>query len=436
MNNKRIFIVIAIAIGFYSCNQEGCNPIDKTPAKETCFDLLKNNNEFGIDCGGPCLPCDVIPEKELLINDLFVVNSDRKELSFKHLIESLAGKNDAGKLMLSFLNNFESDFELKNSIAENRKEGIKKIKDNWIKEDNFSGEDSLWIPNLENAPFRLLAITNRIDLKSLAQESAGEGRFTFCLVDHDSANRSPLTFNLIFEFNLPAKDSTECLQWLIDWHKLSNPKLTEEMYLDTLTMITEKFVSNNELNQIRTNDFELRRLWELREFTHNKEENTFEPRFLAKTPELDFDKSEKLRDFVKANQDSIRANNYKIPVDLQAASTARNNPIFSWDLNDVEDEIDDNVEFLFSLRSCNGCHNGDKTNSDKLNVDEDIDDNIPFLMFKPRNQSDTSVVADFIFKHAIKGRKLNMEIDLQIKDSIQFLSAQRIEEIKEFIEGH
>jgi hypothetical protein len=46
--------------------------------------------------------------------------------------------------------------------------------------------------DLERAPFRLLAITSRIDLRNLAQNSAGEARFTFGFTNPDVVNQTRL----------------------------------------------------------------------------------------------------------------------------------------------------------------------------------------------------------------------------------------------------
>ena len=51
-----ILILIVIGLGIY---------ILIKPPKQTCFDKIQNQGETGIDCGGPCGPCDVA--KDLII---------------------------------------------------------------------------------------------------------------------------------------------------------------------------------------------------------------------------------------------------------------------------------------------------------------------------------------------------------------------------------
>src|SRR5690606_792741 len=105
--------------------------------------------------------------------------------------------------------------------------------------------------DLSKAPFRLLAIVNRIDLRSdgggyggggviggpiraadapgamIAPDAmiapapmpvhAGEGRFVFGVLDPQGR---PLPFTVIFEYELPASDPREVLGWARSWHAL------------------------------------------------------------------------------------------------------------------------------------------------------------------------------------------------------------------------
>lgn len=60
MKNKLFFILATIILGlslaFYSCEDEDDDNGDDPVA--TCHDGIQNQNETGIDCGGPCLLCE------------------------------------------------------------------------------------------------------------------------------------------------------------------------------------------------------------------------------------------------------------------------------------------------------------------------------------------------------------------------------------------
>src|SRR6185503_10626403 len=71
----------------------------------------------------------------------------------------------------------------------------------WKARDGQAGvSDEQWEPNWRNAPFRLLAIVNRLDLKRDAGgivQNAGEGRFVFCVTAGAGVDSPELPFTVI-----------------------------------------------------------------------------------------------------------------------------------------------------------------------------------------------------------------------------------------------
>jgi hypothetical protein len=110
-------------------------------------------------------PADIRADRELLITHPSVVDSDFAKYpgpwSFGHLVEQVSGKKDAPAAVRTWLELYASGSDgipARDSIRA-------KIIEPWQKRDGFdpSSGDS-WSPNLANAPFRLLAIVNRMDL--------------------------------------------------------------------------------------------------------------------------------------------------------------------------------------------------------------------------------------------------------------------------------
>ena len=128
---------------------------------------------------------------------------------------------------------------------------------------------------MAKAPFRLLAIVNRLDLRKTDDGDfhAGEGRFVFGLVDVESGCM-PREFVVIFEYGQPAATVAEIQDWAHAWHGLSAHGFGPD-YNESLEAVTHGFTgpgadpskpNGSSINQIRTNEIVLDGPWELREF--------------------------------------------------------------------------------------------------------------------------------------------------------------------------
>jgi len=176
--------------------------------------------------------------------------------------------------------------------------------------------------NLDIAPFRLMAIVNRVDLGNTVSGpggygggittqpvDAGELRFVFSAVQPNpwgagteaSCGISP--FNVIFEYGVPVTGCRNVASWAQRWTELNTFSGFTADYLTQLQAITESVVlhgaapskgNQNALNQLRTNEIALSDDWELREFrltTENPSANTdtpsdglLRPHTVAQTP--------------------------------------------------------------------------------------------------------------------------------------------------------
>ncbi|MBJ6761687.1 hypothetical protein JGU66_13000 [Myxococcaceae bacterium JPH2] len=150
--------------------------------------------------------------------------------------------------------------------------------------------------NLNIAPFRLLAIVNRVDLGRTVNGPAGYGggttsqpvnagelRFIFGVTQKVSATNCGLKqFTTIFEYGVPITGCSNVVAWARDWLNLNSFATFNSGYLTALQGITQRVVmanlaptkgNKNALNQIRTNEISLATdgKWELREFTLSAE---------------------------------------------------------------------------------------------------------------------------------------------------------------------
>ncbi|RKH39104.1 hypothetical protein D7X12_24575 [Corallococcus sicarius] len=146
--------------------------------------------------------------------------------------------------------------------------------------------------NLDIAPFRLVAIVNRIDLARNTAggygrvTSAGELRFVFGLTRPSPWGKggteetcNPRPFTVIFEYGVPRAGCQKVKGWARQWARLGTHATFDESYRAQLAEMTQSVVlhgkapgggNQSALNQLRTNEIALglgeAKPWELREF--------------------------------------------------------------------------------------------------------------------------------------------------------------------------
>ena len=166
--------------------------------------------------------------------------------------------------------------------------------------------------NLARAPFKLVAIVNRIDLAgnpSYGAVSGAEGRLVFQMVDPTDATCRPLSFMVIFEFGVPRSGCSELRSWAQQWLNLSTLSTGSEPFNAALQALTDQFATANAdtskpngsaLNQLRTDVFTgfgvgegaSDEKWQLREFhlgASGVGPVLLNPAPLAQTPDAAYD---------------------------------------------------------------------------------------------------------------------------------------------------
>ena len=111
-----------------------------------------------------------VKNKELMITDLSVVEDGRATAAggpwtFGGLITAMAGPTPPGAFVKQWLLQWDANQSV-NTFTVARRQTIRSLViDPWKARDGQAGApDPAWTPNLANAPFRLLAIVNRLDL--------------------------------------------------------------------------------------------------------------------------------------------------------------------------------------------------------------------------------------------------------------------------------
>ena len=221
---------------------------------------------------------------------------------------------------------------------------------------------------LDAAPFRLLAIVNRVDLRVggfYGGGTAGELRFVFSLVNCASSQAEP--FLVILEYKVPIAGCANVKAWGQQWANLSTHTLGSTNYLNALQAITLQVTESNlaptrpngsALGQLRTNEF-LASPWELREFKLPTGNGNLTPSTVAMTPDPSFENG--------APQTALgawldtRPPGPVIPLTVSGIGPMlggnATSPGPNWHWNPPTSTFE--RRFKFSLNTCNACHAGE-----------------------------------------------------------------------------
>lgn len=239
--------------------------------------------------------------------------------------------------------------------------------------------------DLEKAPFRLLSITNRLDLRN--GSTAGEARFIFNMLD--SAGE-PTQSTVIVEYKMPLQNGETQDSFLQAWHDLSLEAMPSEEYNLRLAELTNKvtlknftgiFINGSAIGQVRTNErLAENKPWEMREFRLDELGNLMQTTTF-RNPDDSLNQTETLDQFMLDNQTAILAGNYVVPKTMLGGATQAV-PTTQW-LN-LSTSVPEEVRHQFSLNTCSGCHSGETQTK--------------FLQFSVRAQSEESVPSDFLLE--------------------------------------
>jgi len=335
---------IACPVGSYDCDGSPANGCESTYA---------------------CSPtvCTIDRSAELAITALSVVEDPVRTAPggawhFGTLMRAMAGDQDPSAMVRQWLKTWTTAQTINGLTVPARMQMVTKVLGPW---EEKSGGASRPL-DFSKAPFRLLAIMNRMDLRQPGVQ-AGEGRFVFGVLDGAGA---PLQFTVILEYALPGGSPEAIQAWARDWHELGQLGLSHPNYKAKLQALTDRFAKSgvmtgrpfgNALNQIRTNEVDLAEPWEMREF--NLTTTGLQPATVKLTPDFGFDNTNTLGDFLRANQADILAERHVVPASFAnqrfLGAAAKVPEDFFWRAPGVGSE----VRHKFSLNTCSGCHAGE-----------------------------------------------------------------------------
>ncbi|QSQ17678.1 hypothetical protein [Myxococcus landrumensis] len=345
------------------------------------------NKANGCESPSACAPlaCGVDISSELMITDLSVVEDPVRTTgdgvwTFGHLLREMNGGQDPSGLVRDWLSTWMSDQFSGLKRVGARPDMAAMVLLPW---ENRSGQGASL--DFNQAPFRLLAIVNRMDLRKEG-EFAGEGRFVFGVTDPVG---NPLPFTVILEYVLPGGSPDEIQRWARDWHELGRIGVGSPEYNEKLEALTGRFTKSfvargahlgSAIHQVRTNENALAPFWELREF--HLSPGGLTPSSVALTPILFWDRKSTLADYVNLNMSSILTETHTVPefFDNQPflAGSSFTFPNSGWIVPGVSTE----ARHKFSLNTCSGCHGGETRTL--------------FLHVHPRFEGQSSALSPFL----------------------------------------
>jgi hypothetical protein len=345
------------------------------------------------------VPFDVTPWKELTITHTSVVEDPERTFdvctgegtpmgawTFGKLMTEMANQKETkirpGDFVEQWLEQWTTDLAINTFTVPNRQARAQLVIDNWPRLPDGQLD-------LAQAPFRLLAIVNRQDLRGnvmFGSGDAGEARVVFGMIDCNHVVRpgvEALPFLVIFEYGIRKNTCWDVKAWAQQWRELGTHWIGSPAYNAQLQSITDQFTLANAnlsqlpnrsaINQVRTNEFALHpsgseTFWQLRESRLNTckvlcgpDAGWLRHKTVAQTPDLSFILTvagrTALRDFINTNEASILAGTHVVPLTLPGGQhflggAADVGAGVVWSPGSVDLE----ARHVFSLATCSACH--------------------------------------------------------------------------------
>lgn len=344
-----------------------------------------------------------IPHKSLMITDLSVVEDPLRTWdpcnpaggtpmgawTFGRLMTDMANTPVTGITPSDFVRRWLRHWQVNQTInfdgIPNRDAALRaQMLDDWQTASGGPGAPL----NLAIAPFRLLAIVNRVDLRANTTYGGGTGdpcnppclggeaRFVFCMT---SPGCGPLLSLVILEYCVPKSGCKQLKSWAKQWKALE-PIPFGPIYNARLQAITDQFAKANAdpsrlpnksaINQIRSNEI-LDFPWDMREwriFPNDSDAGHLREVTVKQTPDFDLNNLPILAAYVNApaNIPLILAEKHTVPLTFLGTpflggSAPMPTPAFFWDGPGAPGSsiLTPNLRHKFSLNTCNGCHAGE-----------------------------------------------------------------------------
>jgi hypothetical protein len=227
--------------------------------------------------------------------------------------------------------------------------------------------------DLTQAPFKLLAIANRVDVAATGTTAgavacgAGGGELRFIYGAADPQTMDVLPFTVVFEYTLTLRPGETLRDWAAAWYALDKLSLGSQAYNAQLDTVVAQGLARATLARVRTNEVAFGAAdgdpWEMRQFvpqltdagtTHLVEVA------VTGTPRLTLASSPDLGQWIDANAAAVLAGQNLLPASMLAASAPIPTPDFSWHTT----ATDPATAAAFNQNTCNGCHGGRTDSTD------------------------------------------------------------------------
>ena len=337
----------------------------------------------------------VDPARELMVTDLSVVEDPARTFdpctgagtpggawTFGKLMTDMANTSatgvDPSDFVRHWLESWLSDQTL-NTFTVPQRQSIQAILDHWPKLANGKLD-------LNKAPFRLLAIVNRLDLRTnnaYGGGDAGEGRFVFGLVNQGTDGTCPASsqsqFTVILEYGVPISGCLAVHNYASKWMALGDIALGNAAFNPALQTVTDIFTAagaggskpnGSAINQVRTNEVALGSPWDLREFRVDPGTHQLGIVMPVKQPHKGLMNQAVIDQIITDNETAILNGTFPFP-DLFPGTTPfrggqAENTLAAW-RGAANDPVHSNARHQFSLDTCNACHGGE-TNDQFLHI--------------------------------------------------------------------
>jgi hypothetical protein len=369
------------------------------------------------------VPFVVFPWKELLITQTSVVEDPTRTFdacsgagtpmgawTFGKLMTEMANEPATGirpgDFVEQWLQEWTMDLTINTFTVHARQEHAQLLIDAWPRLPDGQLD-------LSQAPFRLLAIVNRQDLRgntTYGSGDAGEARLVFGMLDCNNvipSSPEALQFLVILEYGIRKNSCYDVRTWAQQWRTLGDLQLGSAAYNAQLQSITDQFTlananpsqspNHSAINQVRTNEFALKgseSFWQLRESRLNScllcwlpTAGLLKHKTIAQTPHWTFQGTAAgviaTRDFINTDESSVLSGTHVVPLTLPGAQPFLTGQIepgigFAWNPGGVDLE----ARHQFSKATCNGCHT--------LEADAD------FVHITTREEGEASELSDFL----------------------------------------
>lgn len=296
--------------------------------------------------------------------------------SFGHLMTDMANPALTGINPSVFVEDWLNHWlvpQLINTFNVPARTAMQNIIDDWR---TASGGGQL---DLAIAPFRLMAINPRIDLRNTTTGGggyggasgtnfldAGEGRFAFAVMDPFNGGCQEMPFTVILEYGVPLNSCVDVRDWAQQWSLLDTMVPGTAAYNGHLESLTEVFAgagadpskpNHSAINQVRSNENELVFTWELREFQLvDPTPSMLSQTTVADTADFGFNNTNAVNTYISSGVGFPMPLNHPGGFPFRAGSSLLPpGPGTFWDGNpSLPGAASGRHEF--SLNSCSGCH--------------------------------------------------------------------------------